>query len=183
MPTTQHAALTGAELHEPKGAAGASSNETYVADGLGSGNWTEPEPKGVLTAGDGFIYIADGAGSGAFAKLVTSVPLLITTVIDNVSTADTVLVPIPYAGNITKVSTVLEGALTSADATIDVKNSSASSMGTITIAQSGSGAGDQDSLVPVSNNTVTDDDYISIETDGGSTNTRKLWVTVVLERT
>ena len=36
----RHKNLTGANLHEPKGAATALSGQTYVADGLGSGNWT-----------------------------------------------------------------------------------------------------------------------------------------------
>ena len=183
MPDIQHSALTGAELHEPKGAAGASANETYVADGLGSGNWLEPEPKGVVGSSAGFVYVSDGADSGTMEKLVTSVPLLLHTRIDNVSTADTIYIPMPYAGNVIKVTTVLEGTLVTADSTIDVKNSAGSSMGTITVAFSGSAAGDLDSLVPVSNNVVTDDDYITIETDGASVNTRSLWITVVLERT
>lgn len=38
--TVQHSALTGAELHEPKGAAAASANTVYVANGSGSGSWT-----------------------------------------------------------------------------------------------------------------------------------------------
>ncbi len=38
--TVQHSALTGAELHEPKGAAAASANTVYVATGSGSGAWT-----------------------------------------------------------------------------------------------------------------------------------------------
>jgi hypothetical protein len=66
MPDVQHSTLTGAELHEPKGISGASSNETYVADGAGSGAWAEPEPKGVSGAADGAIYHADGAGSGSW---------------------------------------------------------------------------------------------------------------------
>lgn len=38
--TVQHSALTGAELHEPKGVAAASANTVYVANGSGSGAWT-----------------------------------------------------------------------------------------------------------------------------------------------
>lgn len=38
--TVQHSALTGAELHEPKGAASATANTVYVANGSGSGAWT-----------------------------------------------------------------------------------------------------------------------------------------------
>jgi hypothetical protein len=39
MPNIQHAALTGADLHEPKGADAASDGYTYRADGAGSGAW------------------------------------------------------------------------------------------------------------------------------------------------
>lgn len=34
-----HATLTGADLHEPKGVASATSGRVYVSDGLGSGSW------------------------------------------------------------------------------------------------------------------------------------------------
>jgi len=66
LPTIQHSVLGSGELHEPKGASGASSNETYVSDGAGSGTWKEPEPKGISSATDGQIYEADGAGSGSW---------------------------------------------------------------------------------------------------------------------
>ena len=39
MADVQHAAQTGADLHEPKGVAAANENDTYVADGAGSGSW------------------------------------------------------------------------------------------------------------------------------------------------
>lgn len=92
MATIQHSLLTSTDLHEPKGISTASSGEVYVADGTGSGSWTNlnqasytsiasggilvgngsngytsttawPNPSGA-TAGQ--IYIADGAGSGSF---------------------------------------------------------------------------------------------------------------------
>lgn len=40
MANIQHNALTDPNLHEPKGIAGASSNQIYVSDGSGSGAWT-----------------------------------------------------------------------------------------------------------------------------------------------
>ena len=40
MANVQHAALTTTDLHEPKGAAGASAFKVYVANGSGSGTWT-----------------------------------------------------------------------------------------------------------------------------------------------
>lgn len=39
--TVQHSALTGAELHEPKGVAAAGADQVYVSDGAGSGAWTD----------------------------------------------------------------------------------------------------------------------------------------------
>ena len=38
----EHNTLTGASLHEPKGAATATAGQTYVADGVGSGAWADP---------------------------------------------------------------------------------------------------------------------------------------------
>jgi hypothetical protein len=39
MPNVAHASLSGADLHEPKGIASASSGMVYVADGASSGSW------------------------------------------------------------------------------------------------------------------------------------------------
>lgn len=39
MANVNHASLTGAELHEPKGAASAALGTVYVANGAGSGSW------------------------------------------------------------------------------------------------------------------------------------------------
>lgn len=40
MADVEHSALTGASLHEPKGADAAAANRVYVSDGVGSGSWT-----------------------------------------------------------------------------------------------------------------------------------------------
>jgi hypothetical protein len=40
MANIEHSVLTGTEIHEPKGAADALLGQVYVADGNGSGNWT-----------------------------------------------------------------------------------------------------------------------------------------------
>lgn len=136
------------------------------------------EPKGVATATANQLYVSNGSGSGVW----TSIEVPLTTIIRDVSTAETVYVPTPYAGTITKVITVLEGAIGTADATITVKNAAGSSMGTITVATAGSAAGDIDTLVPSSNNTVAADSFISIETDGASTTANRLFITVILKR-
>ena len=41
MANVTHSNMTGAELHEPKGASTASAGDVYVADGAGSGSWVE----------------------------------------------------------------------------------------------------------------------------------------------
>lgn len=156
MANVQHSALTGSDLHEPKGVAGQAAGKVYVSDGSNSGAWTAKE----TLAGE-----------------------VISGYIDNVSTAEVVHVPMPFAGTINKVVTVLEGAITNSNATVTVKNSSAASMGTITITQAGSAAGDVDTLSPSSNNTVTANSFITVETDGGSTTHRKLRFVVVVDRT
>lgn len=137
------------------------------------------EPKGISSASANEVYVADGASSGDWTPLQD----VYTVFISDVSTAETIYVPIIADGTVTKVVTVLGGAITVADATIDVKNSSGSSMGTITVAFTSSGAGDIDTLEPASNNTVTEESFITVETDGGSTDAQTLGVSVVVERT
>jgi len=155
MANVNHSSLTDPLIHEPKGVASASAGKVYVADGSGSGTWTSKE---------------------------TLVGETLTGYIDNISASSTVYVPIPFAGTISKIVTVLEAAISSANATLTVKNAAAASMGTITVAQSGSAAGDVDTLAPSSNNTVAADSFITIASDGGSTNSATLRFVVVLDR-
>ena len=145
-----HSALTGTDLHEPKGVAAAAAGKTYLSDGLGSGSWVVP-------------------------------PYTLTSVIDDVSTASTIYIPVPYAGTVTKVATVLAGSLTTANAIVTVRNAAGTSMGTLTITQAGSSAGDVDTLLPASNNTFVSNSKIQIDTDGASDTTRKLFVTVYIQ--
>lgn len=136
------------------------------------------EPKGVAAASANEVYVANGSSSGVW----TALQYTLTGVIANVSNSETVYVPIPYAGTVTKVVTVLEGAITMADATVTVSDSAAASMGNITVAFTGSAAGDVDTLAPSSNNVVTANDFITVATDGGSSASQRLWFTVVVDR-
>jgi hypothetical protein len=134
------------------------------------------EPKGVAAATVGKVYVSDGLGSGSW----TNPPYAVTGVIPDVSTVDQIYIPIPYAGTVVKVVTVLEGSLTTANGTVTVRNAANTSMGTLTITQVGSAAGDIDILNPVSNNTVTNDSRIRVDTDGACDTVRKLFVTVFI---
>jgi hypothetical protein len=68
--TIQHKLITDPDIHEPKGAATASSGKVYLANGTGSGAWDYPPGKA-----HGEIYIDAGATSqtlsaaSAYAKL------------------------------------------------------------------------------------------------------------------
>ena len=156
MANVNHSSLTDPYLHEPKGVAAAASGEVYVANGSGSGAWTAKE---------------------------TLIELSLEGYLENVSAVEKVYVPIPFAGTVVKILTVLEAVISSSNSSVTVKNAAGSSMGTLTITASGSAAGDVDTLVPASNNTVTADSFITIESDGASTNTAKLRFVVVLDRT
>lgn len=160
-----HASLTGADLHEPKGVAAASNHTIYVANGAGSGSWVKIDTDNIDTTS---IFNVNG---GVFDGVIA-----------DVSTASAILFVFPWNANINRITTVLGGTITGADSTVTVTKTGGASMGTITVAQSGSAEGDVDQLTPVSNNTVTTNQWVKIATDGGSTNTIPLYITLEYTR-
>jgi hypothetical protein len=162
----QHSALTGSDLHEPKGAAGASIGTVYVADGSGSGAWAKVDADSIDTS-----------------SVFNTNTYFSTHIIDDVSTATTIYIPTTRAVTVVAVTSVLHGAVTIADSTITVKNAAGASMGTLTIAFTGSGAGTIDTLLPASNNTIAANSFLTIETDGGSTTTMPISFIVEYELT
>ncbi len=140
---TAHSTLTGADLHEPKGVASANADDIYIANGSGSGAWT---------AADNNIYLS-----------VTMA---------DVSTAGSVWIPSPCVGNITKIQTIINGAIGTSDVVISSEiNGTAVTNGNVTITQSGSAAGDVDSSSPSANRTLAIGDKLEAITNGASTNT------------
>lgn len=151
MANVNHSTLTDPYLHEPKGVASASSGEVYVSNGSGSGTWVDNR-RSVLT-----VHFSD------------------------LSSAENIYCPIPFGGTVSRVTSVLEGSIAGGDVTVTFKNSSAATMGTLTVTQTGSAAGDIDSLDPTTNNTVTDNDYILIQTNGGASTHVDFMVSFVVE--
>lgn len=152
-----HSALTGSDLHEPKGVATATAGQVYVADGAASGTWTTGYNlnKGTMTT-----YWPD------------------------VTTADPLYLVFPFACTIDTITTVLgDGALATADEVITVTRNGSDSLGTITITQSGSAEGNIDTLTPVSNNTLTANQYLRFSNNGASSGSRSCSVTVEYTRT
>lgn len=156
-----HDSLVDAELHENKGVAGASANTVATADGAGATVWQKIKSNNI-----------DSTSVFNVNKTQMVVDIL------DVSTAEKVWVYVPFAGTLTKVGTVLHGAITVADSTLTVKNNAGSSAGTLTVAYTASAAGDIDELTPASNNTFTAGQKLSIETDGASTTAARITVTL-----
>jgi hypothetical protein len=107
----------------------------------------------------------------------------LTVKLSDVSTAGSAYVVAPDAGKIIKISSVLGGAIATADAEITTEiNGTAVTGGAITIATTSSAAGDVDSALPTAANSVLENDVIEIITDGASTNTIPVEFTIVIRR-
>lgn len=107
----------------------------------------------------------------------------ITAEIEDVSTASSTFVPIPDGGNVVKITSALQGAISGGDAAVSFEiGGTAITSGGITVANSGSAAGDVDTSVPTAANSVEEDGTIEMITDGGSTGTAKLLVTFEIRR-
>ena len=90
--------------------------------------------------------------------------------------------PAPIAGTITRITTILEGALTTGDAVATGKiGAVAITGGAVTITQSGSAAGDVDSVVPTAANVVDVGDDINFTISG--TNDASVSAMLVVEIT
>lgn len=152
MANIEHANIADADLHEPKGVAGATSSTTYHADGAGSGTWK-------------------------FSEYV------LTTVIDDVSAAQSSWVVAPYAGTIEQIYAVIDTAVTVASATLTAElGGTLVTDSSITIT-TGLAVGDVVSSTPSAANAVSAGQAIEVITDGGSTTASKGTVTLVIQRT
>lgn len=97
----------------------------------------------------------------------------------DVSTASSCYVVAPAGGTISKIYSVINGAISGANSIITSNiNGVAITNGSITVAFSGSAAGHIDSATPTALNTVVAGDLITLTTDGGSTGTVKTVFTI-----
>ena len=103
--------------------------------------------------------------------------------IADISTASSTFVPVPDSGKIIKIITSLQGAISGGNAGISFEiGGTAVTGGGITVAHSGSAAGDIDTAEPTAANDVQEGGSIEMITDGGSTGAKKLGVTFVIRR-
>lgn len=150
MATIQHKDLPDAQLHEPKGVSSAAVDTAYVANGGGTGSWK--------------------AAPYQYTLNVT---------LPDLSTASSIYVVVPVGGTITKIYTVINSSLTTADANLSfLINATPITSSAIVVTQSGSAAGDVDSSTPSAANVVVAGDKIKITTDGASDTTCPVIVSI-----
>ena len=107
----------------------------------------------------------------------------LTSTIADISTASSTFVPVPDGGKVIKIITALQGAIASVNAGISFEiGGTAVTAGGITVAYSGSAAGDVDTAEPTAANDVSEDGTIEMITDGASSGAKKLNVTFVIRR-
>lgn len=159
-----HAAITDPNVHEPKGLAAAAVDKVYVSLGAGAGQWQKIESDQIDTT-----------------SIWTVNKMVLTAFIVDIGTAGNTYIVVPCACTLTKIYTVISGAITGADEVLTAKNSAGAAItsGSITITQSGSAAGDIDSCSPSANNTFTSGTALKIENSGASTGPASAVITCV----
>lgn len=159
----EHANVSSNNIHEPKGAAAASVDTVYISDGAGSGDW-ELIPPASITGVTNLNYET------------------LTYTIADVGTAASYWVVIPWAGDIYKIYTVIDGAIATADESISFEIAgTAITNGTVTITQSGSAAGDVDTATPTAAKTVTAGQALEIISAGNSTGSVACTITIIVD--
>jgi hypothetical protein len=154
----EHRNLTGSALHEPKGASSAVEGTVYIADGSGSGTWSDP------LAGINNLNLFP-----------------ITCTIQDISNPSSVFIVPGIAGKIVDIHVALNGAITVADSIVTAKINTVPVTGiSITAAYSGSAAGSVFSGTATALNTFLADDAIEIITNGGSSTSASATVTILV---
>lgn len=87
---------------------------------------------------------------------------------------------IPFRCRILKVTSVLGGAITTADASVACSLNGATAFATHTIVQSGSAAGQVNTTTPASATYANEDDYVSLTPSGASGSTIPAMFSLVL---
>lgn len=162
----EHNTLTGADLHESKGVATAGNGTVYIADGVGSGTWAK-------------------IGPGSLASsLPTPNRYALSLTLADVSAPSFVLIPVPFNSTFISAYCALASAITTADSALTFTKTGAVSFGSaLTITFTGSAEGTTFTFTPTINTSVNAGQFIKIATDGASTLTVPLQITLILEKT
>lgn len=158
-----HRDLTGDALHEPKGADSASVNTVYIADGSGSGAFALIGP--------------DQIDQAEFLNL--NKEQVVVNYLD-IGTAGSRWIPFTRKLNLTKAVVALQGTTGGGSTILTFRNHAGASMGTISIPSTGV-AGNVFSLTPIASNSFLPDQHLQIETDGGTSGSPSIIITLELQ--
>lgn len=153
-----HKNLTGADLHEPRGAATASVGQVYVADGAGSGAWTSKN--GDVLNANKFSLQGDMSDIGA--------------------AANSVYFYIPQKAQLTRLSCVLYAGITTTNAILTVYIDGVLFVDSLTVPFTGSTAGTKASVNIATVNTLTDGSVVEIRSDGGPANSVRATINLLM---
>jgi hypothetical protein len=149
-----------------------------------------PTAANTVTAGQAIELITDGSSTTAVKAVVimeitpsatttSAWKKYVTGEVANISAEASTWVVAPVAGTISKIYTVIDGAITVGDAKITLELGGTEVTGSeVTIANALSAAGVVDSATPTALNTVAAGDAIEIVADGGSTDAAKAVVLI-----
>lgn len=180
MPTV-HSSITGTDNHEPKGVESALVDTVYKANGAGSGTWTKVDADEVLVADTNNVLAASNVEAALYELYQTR--SLIEGVFLDVSSVETVLMPIPFNCRVLQIKMILANSITVANSVVTVTRSDGAAMGTQTIAFAGSAEGTTFTFVPSGNDLFAGHNYIKLVSDGGATTTAKMYVQALIQRT
>lgn len=117
--------------------------------------------------------------TNAYPKTPSNDTVFLTVQIEDISTAGQKFVVPGFRGKIEEITSVINGAIATADAVLTAKiGGTAVTGGAITVANASSAAGDVDSVSPTALNSFSATQAIEIETNGASTNTVEVVVTL-----
>ena len=134
-----------------------------------------------IVIADSGLMLGAGAGTAVDATAVELNTKTLIAEIEDISNGDVAYVVSPYAGTLSKVYTVIHGAITVASETLTANvNGGANVTATITIDQASSAAGIVDSCDPGDNKTVAVGNYIKLTSAGNSTGPCKATVMFVI---
>lgn len=138
------------------------------------------EPKGISTALTGQVYRSNGSASGAWKDDIIAV----SGILDDVSSPSSTIIPIPADCTVVSIKSVLGGAITLANSVITItRGGDNATVATYNVNFTGSGEGVTFNATPSGNATLTASthNYLKVTTDGGSTTTAKLFITIKLK--
>jgi hypothetical protein len=155
----EHKDLTGADLHEVKGAATAAANTLLQANGSGAATFVD-----------------------VLSTLKARNRITLFTQFTDISTASSEWVASPMAGKVIAIYITLHNGITGSNAIVTAEIGGVALSGlSITVTQAGSAAGSTFFGVPSGNNTIAAGQALEIISDGGSSTTTVATVTALID--